>query len=229
MNSIEAVRPEFDLLISPDTKLETIADGLVFTEGPVWDSRRKRLLFLRHPRRHQLFLVAGSRPGALPPPGWLPQRPDLQPPGRPDHLRAPNPRGDRHQRRRKTSSGRLAFQRQETQLPQRCHRGRRRLDPVHRPNLRPAGGQRRPGGSRNSLSRAFIVCPRMAASWKLVTDSFERPNGLALSLDEKAVVRNRHRPPAYPCFPNRRELAIERRMYLGGVVGTTARSAGRTV
>ena len=32
-------------LIDPDVALETLSDGHLFTEGPLWDVERRRLLF----------------------------------------------------------------------------------------------------------------------------------------------------------------------------------------
>jgi len=42
---IESYRKEFIDLIDPEVAIETIADGFSFTEGPIWDHGRNRLLF----------------------------------------------------------------------------------------------------------------------------------------------------------------------------------------
>jgi len=42
---IEAIKPEFNDLIAPRTPLETIADGFSFTESPLWYSAENMLLF----------------------------------------------------------------------------------------------------------------------------------------------------------------------------------------
>ena len=42
---IELYREEFAKLIDPKTNIEKIADGFSFTEGPVWDQVNNRLLF----------------------------------------------------------------------------------------------------------------------------------------------------------------------------------------
>ena len=42
---IEAIQPQVSQLISTDAELETISEGHIFTEGPVWDTRGKRLFF----------------------------------------------------------------------------------------------------------------------------------------------------------------------------------------
>ena len=37
--ALQAESPEFSKLVSPDAKLETVATGFGFTEGPVCDSK----------------------------------------------------------------------------------------------------------------------------------------------------------------------------------------------
>ena len=43
--SIERVDPAFDALVPQGAKIEKLAGGFVFTEGPVWDRRGNRLYF----------------------------------------------------------------------------------------------------------------------------------------------------------------------------------------
>ena len=47
---LESRDRRFDELIPPDTKIEKIADDLDWSEGPLWDARRKTLLFSDIPR-----------------------------------------------------------------------------------------------------------------------------------------------------------------------------------
>jgi len=47
---LESLDPRFDALIAPDTKVEKIADDLLWSEGPLWDAKRKTLLFSDIPR-----------------------------------------------------------------------------------------------------------------------------------------------------------------------------------
>ncbi|MBE3070654.1 MAG: SMP-30/gluconolactonase/LRE family protein, partial [Planctomycetes bacterium] len=42
---IEIVDASFKAVVSPEAKVRRIAEGLKFTEGPVWDKAGKRLLF----------------------------------------------------------------------------------------------------------------------------------------------------------------------------------------
>ncbi len=48
--SLESLDPRFDALIAPDTKIEKIADDLLWSEGPLWEAKRKTLLFSDIPR-----------------------------------------------------------------------------------------------------------------------------------------------------------------------------------
>ena len=43
--TILRVDPRFDELVAADARIEKLADGYVFTEGPVWDRAESRLLF----------------------------------------------------------------------------------------------------------------------------------------------------------------------------------------
>ena len=47
---LESLDGRFDALIAPDTKIEKIADDLLWSEGPLWDAKRKTLLFSDIPR-----------------------------------------------------------------------------------------------------------------------------------------------------------------------------------
>jgi gluconolactonase len=42
---IETIDPRLEGLLDPGAELERVAEGFVFTEGPVWDFRARRLLF----------------------------------------------------------------------------------------------------------------------------------------------------------------------------------------
>ncbi len=50
IGSIERLDPRFDKLIPPDAKLEKLAEGFLWAEGPVWDQRKGYLLFTDIPR-----------------------------------------------------------------------------------------------------------------------------------------------------------------------------------
>ncbi|MFC7336825.1 SMP-30/gluconolactonase/LRE family protein [Haloferula chungangensis] len=48
--SIERLDPALDAIIAQDTPIETLCSGFDWAEGPVWDERNKRLLFSDVPR-----------------------------------------------------------------------------------------------------------------------------------------------------------------------------------
>jgi gluconolactonase len=57
---LESLDPRFDALIPPDTKIEKIADDLLWSEGPLWDARTKSLLFSDIPRNVVMEWKAGK-------------------------------------------------------------------------------------------------------------------------------------------------------------------------
>ena len=43
--TVERLDPALDQLIAPNTRIEVIASGFTWSEGPVWDKKNNRLLF----------------------------------------------------------------------------------------------------------------------------------------------------------------------------------------
>ncbi len=186
MNSIKAVRPEFSQLISPDTNIETIADGLIFTEGPLWDARHKRLLFSDIPAD---TIYSWSQEKGL--------QPFRHPTGFPNGLTF-NRRGDliacEHQTRAVTitkEGGKpqvvaLQFEGKKLNSPNDVIAASDDsilfTDPIY--GLREGNG----GPAKAELNfQGVYRLPPNGVELELVTDSFERPNGLALSPDEKQL------------------------------------------
>lgn len=74
--TLESQDPRFDALIAPDTKIEKIADDLMWSEGPLWDASNERLLFSDIPRNRvmqwhadkgvEVFLEKSGYTGAAP-------------------------------------------------------------------------------------------------------------------------------------------------------------------
>jgi len=62
--AIERRSPALDKLIAPDTELETLASGFEWSEGPVWDSANKCLLFSDVPRNTIYRWPADGEPAA---------------------------------------------------------------------------------------------------------------------------------------------------------------------
>ena len=50
IGSVDRKDPRFDALIPKDAKIEVLAGGFKWTEGPVWDKKTNALLFHRHPQ-----------------------------------------------------------------------------------------------------------------------------------------------------------------------------------
>lgn len=73
---LESLDKRFDQLIAPDTKIEKIADDLMWSEGPLWDATREALLFSDIPRNRvmqwhadkgvSVFLERSGYSGAAP-------------------------------------------------------------------------------------------------------------------------------------------------------------------
>ena len=55
---IESYREEFTRLVDPEITIEKIADGFSFTEGPIWDHANNRLLFSDIPSNKIFFWSA---------------------------------------------------------------------------------------------------------------------------------------------------------------------------
>jgi gluconolactonase len=74
--TLESLDRRFDALIAPDTKIDKIADDLLWSEGPLWDARTKTLLFSDIPRNRvmqwhaekgvSVFLERSGYTGAAP-------------------------------------------------------------------------------------------------------------------------------------------------------------------
>ena len=74
--TLESLDERFDALIAPDTRIEKIADDLLWSEGPLWDNRTKTLLFSDIPRNRvmqwhaekgvSVFLERSGYTGAAP-------------------------------------------------------------------------------------------------------------------------------------------------------------------
>jgi gluconolactonase len=45
VGSIVRIDPGLDAIVPPDARIEKLAEGFAFSEGPVWDRRQLRLLF----------------------------------------------------------------------------------------------------------------------------------------------------------------------------------------
>lgn len=207
--SIERLDPALDAIIDPDAEIETLCTGFDWAEGPVWDSREKRLLFSDVPRNTIYQWKEGDSEATvfMKPSGYT---------GVADYGREPGSNG-----LAMDSEGRLFF----------CEHGDRRIS-----YLTPDGGKRtltdhfegKRYNSPNDLVIArsgdvyftdppyglareemreldfhgvFRVTP--GGEVTLITRDLDRPNGVALSPDEKTLyVAQSHGPaPIIMAYP----------------------------
>ena len=64
VGSVLRVDPRLDAIVPPDARIEKLAEGFVFSEGPVWDRRQSRLLFsdVRGNAVYEWTEAGGARP-----------------------------------------------------------------------------------------------------------------------------------------------------------------------
>ena len=182
----ETIDPRFDAMINPSAKLERLATGCRWAEGPGLFPGRPLPRLVRHPQRPHAALRRDRRPGQrLPPAVRQHQRQHRRPAGPAGHLRAWRP--PRHAA--PSSTARITMladklQRQAAQLAQRRRRqvGRHRSGSPTRPtaSTRLRGRQRRSARSAAATSTASI--PATGEVDAVVADDFvqaQRPRLLA--------------------------------------------------
>jgi gluconolactonase len=60
IGNIERLDPALDAIISKDAKIEIIAEGFDWSEGPLWIDSRKMLLFSDIPQ-NTVYIMDGSK------------------------------------------------------------------------------------------------------------------------------------------------------------------------
>ena len=185
----EMLDPRFAAVINPSAKLERLATGCRWAEGPAYFPRGPLPRLVRHPERpHAALGRDGRQRLGVPLAVRLHERPDRRPPGSPRLLRAPGPPGDPDGDRRDAHGAGRPLPGQAPQLAQRRRREVRRLDLVHRPVLRHRprlrGRCARTASSTAATSTGSTPTRREVTR---VADDFARPNGLAFSPDESKL------------------------------------------
>jgi gluconolactonase len=76
LGTIERIDPDFDALVKADAKVEVIAEGFEWSEGPLWLEDQKLLIFSDVPKNtiykwteekgHEVYLTPSGRTGSLP-------------------------------------------------------------------------------------------------------------------------------------------------------------------
>ncbi|MGE9266656.1 MAG: SMP-30/gluconolactonase/LRE family protein [Verrucomicrobiales bacterium] len=204
LGSIERLDPALDELIAPEAKMEVLAAGHVWTEGPVWDGKKQRLLYSDIPRNAVYAWNAkdGTTEIFLQPAGFSGPAEYGKEPGSNGLLIDPEGRllscehGDRRVSLLTKGGGKRtlvdAFEGKRLNSPNDlCRHSNGTLfftDP-------PYG---LPGGAESELRELdFCGVFRLGKDGELslVDKSLDRPNGVTLSLDEKTLyVAQSHGP-----------------------------------
>ena len=200
LGSIERKDPKFDALIPKDAKIEVLAGGIKWAEGPVWDKKANALLFTDIPNNRVMKWSAEGRPDGLPRTqrlhgqggvqggGTGSQWPRLRQgrPARPLPARRP-PRRPARQGRQVIRDTRRQVHGQAAEQPQRPRLRQERRPLLHRPALWPARHVtiRRTRTKELDFQGVYRLTPK--GELTLLTKEMTRPNGIGLSPDEKTL------------------------------------------
>jgi len=186
MLNIEALHSDLDQLIAPGTTVETIIENVVFTEGPLWDQSAQRLLFSDIPA-DTIYT-------------WSPAS-GLQvfrhPSGFSNGLTY-NPQGELIVCEHRTRTISISRGNESRRVLAITYQGKRLNSPNDVVAARdgsiffsdPIYGLREGLGGPAEAELDFEGVYRLppgSDQLELLTDSFERPNGLAFSPDEKLL------------------------------------------
>lgn len=204
LGKIERLDPAFDKLIGPDAKLEVLAEGHVWTEGPVWVPRDGGFLLFSDIPRNRVYKWQQGKGESIfmePSGGTGKDAPTLKEPGSNGLLIDPAGRlvlmehGDRRVSRLDSWDGKS-----KTTLADR-YKGKRLNSPndgVFKSNgdlyfTDPPYGRalREPKGGDEFPGRALDFCGvyRLSKDGELtlLTKEMSKPNGIAFSPDEKTL------------------------------------------
>jgi gluconolactonase len=186
---IEVFRKEFNGLIDPDSPIEIIIKDRTFTEGPLWDSDNNRLLFSDIPED---TIYSWSKANGLS---------VFRSPSKFSNGLTYDPQGNllicEHQGRAITRINKNGIEKKLAD----SYKGMKLnspndvisakdgsilfTDPIY--GLRNGSG----GPAEQELSfQGVYRIPPIGSELELISDSFERPNGLVLSRDEKKLFIN---------------------------------------
>lgn len=186
MLNIEALHSNLDQLITPDTTVETIVKNVVFTEGPLWDQSAQRLLFSDIPAD---TIYTWSPASGL--------QVFRQPSGFSNGLTY-NPQGELIACEHRTRTISISRGDEPRRVLASTYQGKRLNSPNDVVAARdgsilfsdPIYGLREGLGGPAEAELDFEGVYRLppgSDQLELLTDSFERPNGLAFSPDEKLL------------------------------------------
>lgn len=182
---IVVIKPEFEKLISSDATVETITENHMFTEGPLWDAGEKRLLFTDIPATTIYSWKADKGIEIF-----------RQPSGFSNGLTF-NRKGDLIACEHRTRAITVSKDGKTFAVAADSYQGKK----LNSPNdvvaaddgtiffSDPIYGLREGNGGPAEAELDFQGLYRLTPDGNLIliTDSFERPNGLTLSHDEKTL------------------------------------------
>ena len=169
-------------------RVEQIATGMRWCEGPVWFGDGALSALERHPEQPHPALGRGDRRGDhLPQAGRLRERQHPRPAGPAPHLRARQAARLAHRVRRHDHDRGGQVRRQAAQLAERHRVQVGRLDLVHRSAVRRPRLLRRLHREARAADQRLPRGSAATASSRVVAGDVNRPNGLAFSPDESKL------------------------------------------
>ena len=187
---IEVIEPQLTKLIPADAAIETISDNHVFTEGPLWDAHEKRLLFSDIPANSMYVWKDGQKKAEV----------FRHPSGFSNGLTF-NRQGDLIVCEHNTRAIIISKDFETYDVIASTYQGKKLnspndviaandgtilfSDPIY-------GLQEGMGGPAEAEIdyQGVYLLPAGGGEVQLISDSFERPNGLAFSPDEKLLYVN---------------------------------------
>ncbi len=196
-SNIEIRDPAFRTVVGDTVAIEQIATGFLFTEGPLWHAREKYLLFSDMPGDHMRKWTARGGVTTF-------RKPCAQSNGL---------TWDRQGRLLVCEHATSKVTRTEPDGSSTVIASHHDGKELNSPNdivvksdggiyfSDPTYGRNEYYGNPRPLPRDFRGVYRAepeGGKLTLLADDFGQPNGLCFSRDEKAALRQRHRPPAHP-------------------------------
>jgi len=180
---VESFSKEFNDLIDPEITIEKIAEGFSFTEGPIWDNLHNRLLFSDIPS-NKIFSWSADHGVST-----------YRSPSKFSNGLTFNPQGNLVACEHQSRSISLETRRNKFMILVNSYKGKKLnspndviaakdgsilfTDPIY--GLRVSMGG--PAEQELPFQGVFRIYPG-SSQLELITDTFERPNGLVLSPDE---------------------------------------------
>jgi len=186
---IESYQSEFQDLVDPNEPIEIIANDFIFTEGPIWDTLNNRLLFSDIPENKIYSWSKTEGISVYRTPSKFSNGLTFDPYGNLIICEHQGRSISRVDKNKKIETLADSYQGMKLNSPNDVIVARDGsiffTDPIY--GLRSGSG----GPAKQELPfQGVYQLPPGSTELILITDSFERPNGLLLSLDEKQLFIN---------------------------------------